>query len=155
MFDGHARGVSDLSRRSCVVGQRLAENVDTVFGHSIDSQRAWTISQGSATRLCSERGPSAGMLHSTTVLAVRHKGSAVMAGDGQVTFWRHGRQANGSEDPASLQRSYLGWLCRLRRDSFALFSRFESKLEQYRGKLRTFGGRVGQGLAYRPRPPAA
>src|ERR1051325_7101340 len=46
------------------------------------------------------------MFHATTVLAVRHNGQPVMASDG-------GSAAG----------------------SFALFARFESKLEQYRGNL--------------------
>lgn len=77
----------------------------------------------------------AGMFHATTVLAVRHGGHAVMAGDGQVTFnntvVKHGAR--------KIRRLYndriLAGFAGSAADSFALFSRFEAKLEQYRGNL--------------------
>lgn len=75
------------------------------------------------------------MLHSTTILAVRHRDRAVLAGDGQVTFGttvvKHGAR--------KIRRLYndqiLAGFAGSAADSFALFSRFESKLEQYRGNL--------------------
>jgi ATP-dependent HslUV protease subunit HslV len=75
------------------------------------------------------------MIHATTILAVRHKDKAVLAGDGQVTLGsaivKHGAR--------KIRRLYndtiLAGFAGAAADSFALFSRFESKLEQYRGNL--------------------
>ena len=75
------------------------------------------------------------MFHSTTILAVRHRDRAVMAGDGQVTFG----QTVVKQTARKIRRLYndriLAGFAGSAADSFALFSRFESKLEQYRGNL--------------------
>src|SRR5438876_1178813 len=75
------------------------------------------------------------MIHSTTILAVRHRDHAVMAGDGQVTFG----QTVVKQRAKKIRRLYndrlLAGVAGSTADSFALFSRFESKLEQYRGNL--------------------
>ena len=75
------------------------------------------------------------MFHSTTVLAVRHRDETVMASDGQVTFGDTVFKQSAAEDPAALQRRILAGFAGSAADSFALFSRFEAKLEQYRGNL--------------------
>src|SRR5215204_5252958 len=75
------------------------------------------------------------MFHSTTILAVRHRDRSVLAGDGQVTFGqtvvKHGAR--------KIRRLYndriLAGFAGSAADSFALFTRFEAKLEQYRGNL--------------------
>jgi len=73
--------------------------------------------------------------HSTTILAVRHGGRAVMAGDGQVTFG----QTVVKQTARKIRRLYndriLAGFAGSAADSFALFARFEAKLEQYRGNL--------------------
>ena len=73
--------------------------------------------------------------HSTTILAVRHHDRAVMAGDGQVTFG----QTVVKQSARKIRRLYndriLAGFAGSAADSFALFGRFESKLEQYRGNL--------------------
>src|SRR6187455_1942597 len=75
------------------------------------------------------------MLHSTTVLAVRHGGQTVMASDGQVTFG----DTVVKQSARKIRRLYndriLAGFAGSAADSFALFSRFEAKLEQYRGNL--------------------
>src|SRR5881398_3142916 len=75
------------------------------------------------------------MIHSTTILAVRHRDRSVMAGDGQVTFG----QTVVKQSARKIRRLYgdriLAGFAGSAADSFALFSRFESKLEQYRGNL--------------------
>jgi ATP-dependent HslUV protease subunit HslV len=75
------------------------------------------------------------MMRSTTILAVRHRDHAVMAGDGQVTFG----QTVMKQTARKIRRLYndriLAGFAGSAADSFALFSRFESKLEQYRGNL--------------------
>jgi len=74
-------------------------------------------------------------LHGTTILAVRHNGACAMAGDGQVTLGqtvvKHGarkiRRLHGGEVLAGFAGSTA--------DAMALFSKFEAKIEEYRGNL--------------------
>jgi ATP-dependent HslUV protease subunit HslV len=75
------------------------------------------------------------VIHSTTVICVRRDGQVAMAGDGQVTIgntvMKHGA--------AKVRRLYgdriLAGFAGSAADSFALFSRFEAKLEEYRGNM--------------------
>ena len=66
---------------------------------------------------------------------MRHGGKAVMAGDGQVTFG----QTVVKQTARKIRRLYndkiLAGFAGSAADSFALFARFEAKLEQYRGNL--------------------
>ena len=75
------------------------------------------------------------MIHATTILAVRHRDAAVLAGDGQVTLGaaivKHGARKIRRLYNESILAGFAGSAA----DSFALFSRFEAKLEQYRGNL--------------------
>jgi ATP-dependent HslUV protease, peptidase subunit HslV len=75
------------------------------------------------------------MFHSTTILAVRQGDHTVLAGDGQVTFG----QTVMKQGARKIRRLYhdriLAGFAGSAADSFALFSRFEAKLEQYRGNL--------------------
>jgi ATP-dependent HslUV protease subunit HslV len=75
------------------------------------------------------------MIHSTTILAVRHEGRAVMAGDGQVTFGGTVIKQGARKIRRLYNDKILAGFAGSAADSFALFSRFESKLEQYRGNL--------------------
>jgi ATP-dependent HslUV protease subunit HslV len=75
------------------------------------------------------------MVHATTILAVRHNDKAVMAGDGQVTLGstivKHGARKIRRLHNDNVLAGFAGSAA----DSFALFARFEAKLEQYRGNL--------------------
>ena len=75
------------------------------------------------------------MIRSTTILAVRHRDHAVMAGDGQVTFG----QTVVKQTAKKIRRLYndriLAGFAGSAADAFALFSRFEAKLEEYRGNM--------------------
>lgn len=75
------------------------------------------------------------MIHSTTILAVRHHDRAVLAGDGQVTLG----DTVVKQTARKIRRLYgdkiLAGFAGSAADSFALFARFEAKLEQYRGNL--------------------
>ena len=66
---------------------------------------------------------------------MRHRDRAVLAGDGQVTFG----QTVVKQTARKIRRLYndriLAGFAGSAADSFALFARFESKLEQYRGNL--------------------
>src|SRR5262249_15606099 len=75
------------------------------------------------------------MFHATTILAVRHRDRAVLAGDGQVTFG----QTVVKQRARKIRRLYndriLAGFAGAAADSFALLARFESRLEQFRGNL--------------------
>ena len=73
--------------------------------------------------------------HATTVLAVRHKGQAVLAGDGQVTLGATVVKQSARKIRRLYRDKVLAGFAGSAADSFALFSRFESKLEEYRGNL--------------------
>ena len=74
-------------------------------------------------------------MHSTTIICVRKGDKVALAGDGQVTLGdtviKHGAK--------KIRRLYnnkiLSGFAGSSADSFALFSRFESKLEQFHGNL--------------------
>ena len=74
-------------------------------------------------------------VHATTVLAVRHQGKVVMASDGQVTLGqtvvKHGARKVRRLYHDRVLAGFAGGAS----DGFALFSRFESKLEEHRGNL--------------------
>ena len=76
-----------------------------------------------------------GVIHATTILAVRHQDRTCLAGDGQVTVGstvlKHGARKIRRLYNDAILAGFAGSAA----DSFALFSRFESKLEQYRGNL--------------------
>ena len=73
--------------------------------------------------------------HSTTVLAVRRQGKAVMASDGQVTLGSTVVKKTARKILRAYKGNVLAGFAGSAADSFALFERFEAKLEQYRGNL--------------------
>jgi ATP-dependent HslUV protease, peptidase subunit HslV len=75
------------------------------------------------------------VIHATTILAVRHQERTVLAGDGQVTFGNTVLKQGARKIRRLYNESILAGFAGSAADSFALFSRFESKLEQYRGNL--------------------
>ena len=75
------------------------------------------------------------MIHATTILAVRHQGHTVLAGDGQVTLGNTVVKHGARKIRRLYNESILAGFAGSAADSFGLFSRFESKLEQYRGNL--------------------
>ncbi len=75
------------------------------------------------------------MFHATTVLAVRHQNQTVMASDGQVTFGDTVVKHSARKIRKLYNDRILAGFAGSAADSFALFSRFESKLEQHRGNL--------------------
>lgn len=75
------------------------------------------------------------MLHATTVLAVRHQGRSVLASDGQVTLGATVMKESARKVRRLYHDRVLAGFAGSAADSFALFSRFEAKLEEYRGNL--------------------
>jgi ATP-dependent HslUV protease, peptidase subunit HslV len=74
-------------------------------------------------------------MHATTILAVRHQGRTVLAGDGQVTLGATVLKQGARKIRRLYNEKILAGFAGSAADSFALFSRFEAKLEQYRGNL--------------------
>src|SRR4051812_46763116 len=79
--------------------------------------------------------PRRGRIRSTTVLCVRRDGRVVMAGDGQVTMGDHVMKHGAKKIRRLYQEKILAGFAGSTADAFSLFSRFESKLEQYHGNL--------------------
>ena len=73
--------------------------------------------------------------HGTTILSVRRGESVAMGGDGQVTLGSEVLKASAKK----LRRLYNGKIVAgfagATADAFALFTRFESKLEKHQGHL--------------------
>ena len=74
-------------------------------------------------------------IRSTTVLCVRRDDKVVMAGDGQVTLGDSVIKHKAKKIRRLYQEKILAGFAGSTADAFSLFSRFESKLEQYHGNL--------------------
>ncbi|MGQ9633256.1 MAG: ATP-dependent protease subunit HslV [Bryobacteraceae bacterium] len=74
-------------------------------------------------------------VRSTTVLCVRRNQQVVMAGDGQVTFGQEVLKSSARKLRRLYNEKILAGFAGSTADAFALFSRFESKLEQHSGNL--------------------
>src|SRR5947199_10769037 len=75
------------------------------------------------------------LIRSTTVLSVRRNGSVVLAGDGQVTLGESIIKHTAKKIRRLYNEKILSGFAGSTADAFTLFSRFESKLEQYHGNL--------------------
>ncbi|OGD26087.1 MAG: HslU--HslV peptidase proteolytic subunit [Candidatus Aminicenantes bacterium RBG_13_63_10] len=75
------------------------------------------------------------MIRSTTIICVRHKGRLAIAGDGQVTL----DKTILKQTACKIRRLYggrvLAGFAGATSDAFALFARFEAKLDEFRGNL--------------------
>ncbi len=78
---------------------------------------------------------SATRIRSTTVLCVRRDKIVVMAADGQVTLGDSVIKHSARKIRRLYQDKILAGFAGSTADAFSLFSRFESKLEQYAGNL--------------------
>ena len=74
-------------------------------------------------------------IRSTTVLCVRRDGKVVMAGDGQVTLGHEEIKGSAKKLRRLYNDKILAGFAGSTADAFALFSRFETKLEQFNGNL--------------------
>jgi ATP-dependent HslUV protease subunit HslV len=75
------------------------------------------------------------LVRSTTVLSVRRNGHVVLAGDGQVTLGESVIKHTARKIRRLYQEKILAGFAGSTADAFSLFSRFESKLEQYHGNI--------------------
>jgi ATP-dependent HslUV protease subunit HslV len=81
-------------------------------------------------------GAVGGKVRSTTILAVRHGGKVVMAGDGQVsvgqTIMKRGARKVRRLHNGAILAGFAGSTA----DALTLFDKFESKLQEFNGNLR-------------------
>ena len=73
--------------------------------------------------------------HATTIICVRHKGQMAIAGDGQVSMGDTILKEKASKIRTLYNGEVLAGFSGATSDAFALFSRFETKLEEFRGNL--------------------
>ena len=74
-------------------------------------------------------------IRSTTILCVRRDGKVVMAGDGQVTLGAEVLKGSAKKLRRLFNGKILAGFAGSTADAFALFTRFETKLEQFNGNL--------------------
>jgi len=74
-------------------------------------------------------------MHSTTIICVRRENKVALAGDGQVTLGDTVIKHNAKKIRRLYNDKILAGFAGSSADSFALFSRFEAKLEQFHGNL--------------------
>ena len=72
---------------------------------------------------------------STTILALRHKGVVVMAGDGQVTLGDAIVKSTARKVRTLHDGRILAGFAGASADAFTLFDKFEAKLQQFNGNL--------------------
>jgi len=75
-------------------------------------------------------------MHGTTILAIRHKGSVVMAGDGQVSVGNAVVKHTARKIRRLAQGRVLAGFAGGTADALTLCEKFEKKLEEYNGNLR-------------------
>lgn len=74
-------------------------------------------------------------IRSTTILCVRRNGKVVVAGDGQVTMGSEVLKSGARKLRRIYNDKIISGFAGSTADAFALFARFEAKLEQYGGNL--------------------
>ena len=74
-------------------------------------------------------------IHATTVIGVRRKGLTVLAADGQVTVNNAVMKENAKKLRRLFKDQVIAGFAGGVADAFALFEKFEIKLDEYRGNL--------------------
>jgi ATP-dependent HslUV protease subunit HslV len=75
------------------------------------------------------------LIRATTVICVRRDNQVAMAGDGQVTVGTTVMKHGASKVRRLYHDKIIAGFAGSAADAFALFSRFEAKLEEYRGNM--------------------
>jgi ATP-dependent HslUV protease subunit HslV len=75
------------------------------------------------------------MMNATTIICVRHKDQVAIAGDGQVTIGQTVLKKKANKIRTLYKGKVLAGFSGATSDAFALFSRFEAKIEEYHGNL--------------------
>ena len=74
-------------------------------------------------------------VRSTTILCVRHQSRVALAGDGQVSFGEMVMKHTARKVRRMYNDTVLAGFAGAAADAFALFTKFEGKLEEFRGNL--------------------
>lgn len=75
------------------------------------------------------------VIRSTTILAIRHKGEVVIAGDGQVSLGQTVIKHNARKVRRLYHDKVITGFAGSTADAFTLYDRLEQKLEQFNGNL--------------------
>lgn len=75
------------------------------------------------------------MIRSTTVICVRHKGGIAIAADGQVSQGQTILKQTAKKIRRLYKGQVLAGFAGATSDAFALFARFEGRLDEYKGNL--------------------
>lgn len=75
------------------------------------------------------------LIRSTTILAIRHKGDVVIAGDGQVSLGQTVIKHNARKVRRLYHDKVITGFAGSTADAFTLYDRLEEKLEQFNGNL--------------------
>ena len=75
------------------------------------------------------------LIRSTTILAIRHKGEVVIAGDGQVSLGQTVIKHNARKVRRLYHDKVITGFAGSTADAFTLYDRLEQKLEQFNGNL--------------------
>jgi len=79
--------------------------------------------------------PPALTFHGTTIVSVRHRQRVAMAGDGQVTLNNVVMKQGARKIRRLYKDSIVAGFAGSAADAFALFTRFEAKLEEFHGNF--------------------
>jgi len=79
--------------------------------------------------------PKRRQMHGTTILCVRRDSKVVMAGDGQVTLGENVVKHSAKKTRRLFEDKILAGFAGSTADALSLFSRFETKLQEYHGNL--------------------
>lgn len=74
-------------------------------------------------------------IHATTIVSVRRDGKVAVAGDGQVTVGTTVMKHGASKVRRLYNDRVIAGFAGSAADAFALFSRFEAKLDEYQGNI--------------------
>ena len=74
-------------------------------------------------------------IYGTTIIGIRHKGKVAIGGDGQVSFENTIIKQNARKLRRLYNNTIIAGFAGASADAFALFDRFESKIEEFHGNL--------------------
>ena len=74
-------------------------------------------------------------MHATTILSVRRDGKIALGGDGQVSLGNTIMKHSANKVRRMYHEKVIGGFAGSTADAFALFGRFEEKLEKFQGNL--------------------
>lgn len=117
--------MASFSERESAISIHSVTNREDVKQSTVAAEKSDAVNQN-------ERR---GRIRSTTVICVRRNGHVVMAADGQVTLGDHVLKHSAKKIRRLYQDKILAGFAGSTADAFTLFTRFETKLEQYAGNL--------------------